>query len=675
MGDANDSDSSVYPNATEICDEKDNNQDGVIDEGVTIPYYQDQDGDGYGLTSSVVNTCSQPVGYSTTDGDADDSRNTIYPSATEICDNFDNDQDGVVDEGVTTTYYLDSDHDNYGTSAVTIQSCSLPSGYASVSGDADDSRNTIYPGATEVCDNYDNDQDGSTDEGVTTTYYRDSDGDGFGNLSVTRSSCSLPVGYATNSTDCDDTSSLVNPNQSESSATWDDDNCNGTIQQGLEYGYDDEITTSTSNYFYGNTVSGGCDITGDGIDDVVVSAVGNGSNGVNGDIFIYRGGSPSLLLDSTLQYTFSGNDANSRTGESLSICGDYNNDGQADLVIGAMYYGGSNEGYAYMKAGPISSNFTTTTVTASFSGSASNGYLAEEMTSGDVTNDSYDDLILMAPGQRNGTHYGTAYIFAGSSALSGVNATTSARTTIMSDKSPNISSMSYHKMSATVLDFNGDGVSDLSLGDSLGSTDASNVINTGQIYLFEGPIASGTLTSSLNSDYIISGDADDDRFGWSQASGDFDADGYDDIAVGAKNYSNGDGALYIINNADIVTGSGSGLANTLFEGYNDRLGENILARDINSDGVMDVGVSLLNRQGYAWIEGSQIQAGNYSGLASDSSGLSFLLMLGDSTHTVESIDTLDIDNDGLLDMIVGNPAYDNSYANSGNARVFLGSNW
>jgi hypothetical protein len=43
------------------------------------------------------------------------------------------------------------------------------------------------------------------------TYYQDSDGDGYGNLSVTQLSVNAPVGYVANSTDCDDTNPALNP--------------------------------------------------------------------------------------------------------------------------------------------------------------------------------------------------------------------------------------------------------------------------------------------------------------------------------------------------------------------------------------------------------------------------------------------------------------------------------
>ena len=87
-------------------------------------------------------------------------------------------------------WYKDTDNDSYGqTGASTITQCLRPAGYKVVtellasSGDCNDNNGAIYPGATEVCDGIDNDCDGSTDEGVLTTYYADVDADGFGNPS------------------------------------------------------------------------------------------------------------------------------------------------------------------------------------------------------------------------------------------------------------------------------------------------------------------------------------------------------------------------------------------------------------------------------------------------------------------------------------------------------------
>jgi hypothetical protein len=44
------------------------------------------------------------------------------------------------------------------------------------------------------------------------TYYADSDNDGFGDATVDSLSCSIPVGFVLNNTDCNDADSLINPN-------------------------------------------------------------------------------------------------------------------------------------------------------------------------------------------------------------------------------------------------------------------------------------------------------------------------------------------------------------------------------------------------------------------------------------------------------------------------------
>ena len=96
-GDCDDSDASIYPGAAEVCDGIDNDCDGEIDEGVTNPYYEDADGDGYGLsTVGPVMTCSPPAGYVSNNLDCDDSDASKYPGAVEVCDGIDNDCDPAI---------------------------------------------------------------------------------------------------------------------------------------------------------------------------------------------------------------------------------------------------------------------------------------------------------------------------------------------------------------------------------------------------------------------------------------------------------------------------------------------------------------------------------------------------------------------------------------------------
>ncbi len=230
-GDCNDANSAIHPNATEICNTIDDDCDTTIDEGVTTTYYRDLDNDGFGNLAVTIEACSVPVGYVSNSTDCNDSNAAISPADTEVCNTIDDDCDGSIDEGVTTTFYRDLDNDGFGNSAVTIQACSVPVGYVANSTDCNDSNAEISPADAEVCNTIDDDCDGSIDEGVTTTFYRDLDNDGFGNLAVTIQACSVPVGYVANSTDCNDGNAAVSPADAEI-CNGIDDNCNGSIDEG-----------------------------------------------------------------------------------------------------------------------------------------------------------------------------------------------------------------------------------------------------------------------------------------------------------------------------------------------------------------------------------------------------------------------------------------------------------
>jgi hypothetical protein len=231
--DCNDGDPNVFPGADEICDDKDNDCNDEIDEGLALLFYIDQDGDGFGDEEQAVEACSPAFGLSTIANDCNDQDINISPLAVEVCDGLDNNCDGETDEDVTTIYYRDFDEDGFGDENNTEEACVQPEGYIVNADDCDDIESYVNPSAVEVCDTMDNDCDDDIDEAGSigeATFYADIDNDGFGDPNTTLVSCTLPVGYATTNTDCDDGAIDTYPDAPELCNNI-DDNCDDDIDE------------------------------------------------------------------------------------------------------------------------------------------------------------------------------------------------------------------------------------------------------------------------------------------------------------------------------------------------------------------------------------------------------------------------------------------------------------
>ena len=221
-------------NGIDDCDDNDDNEYP----GQT--WYIDADGDGYGTLSQT--SCIRPengfllnelLGNGT--DDCDDSNSNTNPGSDEVCDNIDNNCNAEVDENPVdvTTWYVDADGDGYGFIQISVVACSQPDGYVSNSDDCDDSNSNTNPGSDEVCDNIDNNCNAEVDENPVdgTTWYVDSDGDGYGFIQISVVACSQPEGYVANSGDCDDSNTSVHANAIEIEDGIDND-CDGSVDEG-----------------------------------------------------------------------------------------------------------------------------------------------------------------------------------------------------------------------------------------------------------------------------------------------------------------------------------------------------------------------------------------------------------------------------------------------------------
>jgi hypothetical protein len=105
-GDCNDNEPKAHPGGTEICDGKDNNCDGVVDENLaTGVQCEDKDGDGHGVVGGATHMGCTPnlKGFGACDGDCNDNDPTVHPGAMEVCNNKDDNCDGKVDEDARPT--------------------------------------------------------------------------------------------------------------------------------------------------------------------------------------------------------------------------------------------------------------------------------------------------------------------------------------------------------------------------------------------------------------------------------------------------------------------------------------------------------------------------------------------------------------------------------------------
>jgi hypothetical protein len=210
-GDCDDGDGGVNPDAVEVCDPRDVDEDcanGAEDAAATgqVAFYADADGDGFGAALASV-ACDAPPGTSPLDGDCDDADPLRNPNAPEsdCADPTDWNCDGA-------TGFTDSDGD----------------GFAACS-ECDDGDPAHFPGAAETCDGADDDCDGAVDEAGAagaTPWYPDADGDGRG-AGAPVLACAAPPNHAAVDGDCDDARADVRPGAAE---VWYDDvdqDCDG----------------------------------------------------------------------------------------------------------------------------------------------------------------------------------------------------------------------------------------------------------------------------------------------------------------------------------------------------------------------------------------------------------------------------------------------------------------
>ena len=284
--DCNDNDATIYPGALEICDGVDNNCDGLIDDasasGARV-WYADLDRDGYGDDGLTTIACYQPEGYAPNKWDCNESNDSIYPNAEELCDGIDNDCDGEIDENTAVdayAWYPDYDGDGFGDAEQVQYACVAPTDYLAQAGDCNDHDPLIHPEKPESClTDIDDNCDGIINDAGSvgcTTYFADLDGDGFPGTAACLCEPDEEYFHLTGN-DCNDQDAALSPDSTQEDAGFSDLNCDGEVLMTLgdaDYSYQTQSTGSMSNWRYHRIISDiqHGDIDNDGLSDFAVSA-------------------------------------------------------------------------------------------------------------------------------------------------------------------------------------------------------------------------------------------------------------------------------------------------------------------------------------------------------------------------------------------------------------------
>jgi len=390
------------------------------------------------------------------------------------------------------------------------------------------------------------------------------------------------------------------------------------------------------------TTLGTGDLTGDGIDDLFVSASGY-TNGEpeEGQAYLFYG-SPSGLAESP-DWTFESNVPEARFAYDGDIVPDVNGDGVDDLLMGSQYYSNElhEEGVAALWPGTPSG--PPCRASWVIEGNEEDAYFGYTSTSaGDVNGDGYGDVMIGWAGREAGVYTpGRAFVYAGRP--SGLT-----YTPIWSVAGTQTGE--FMGFAAAAGDVNGDGFGDLMVGAPYHD---NGQLDEGAAFLYVGS------PTGLSATPVWSAEADQagpTYFGVALSSGDVNGDGYDDMMIVAYEYDfdqNNDGAVFVYHGSAsglpaspslVLHGSTPGLSLGASRGT-------IATGDVNADGFDDLVVGTGQFSNGQPNEGAVfLYMGSVTGLSATPAWMAESNL---SASFYGKVALGDLNGDGLDDVIVG----------------------
>lgn len=583
--DCDDGDIGVHPGATELCatsvDDDCSGSVNDLDADACVTRYLDADRDGYGSSASECRCTPEGSYDSALATDCDDASAAASPALAEVWyDGIDEDCDGGSD--------YDQDRDGYDALAWSGTDCT-------------DTDSAISPGVAEVCDDgIDNNCDDSA--GVcawsgavdalsdvdATLYGADGSDMSFGAaLAVGPLDSSGGDDLLIGAPVTDSWSGAVYAFRSAPSGTHSSGTADETVTSqrgGGELGASVAVlldstdrATFLSEPFYDEASNGGgvwavdarsdgdvsdvacrlyyprsgastgvlavavtSDQDGDGGPEVVFGVPGSNyasSNDGMVTVASYKNcGTESVDFDEG----WYGAAADAELGVAVATGQDLTGDGVDDVLAGAPGDSAGAGGVYLLELDTRGYAMVSSAATAEWQGVYAGDAAGTSVAMvGDVTGDGLADALAGAPWSMDGGDgAGQAYLLVGGT--SGVMSLSAADAVFTG------AAISMHLGSAlTALDLNNDGQLDIALGASGDADGAAYGTDAGHAYVYYGPV-SGAFSSAA-ADVTVTG-MSGDSLGTALAFGDIDADGIDDLTIGAPDADahRGTGSVYVL---------------------------------------------------------------------------------------------------------------------------------